>query len=190
MHPLWAPIWTTRASCGQGRPDQAGPRDPATPESSSHPTPPHTDVPPSLTVVSTCQSSGTPHPPPAAPGRASPTTPVDRRVTQPPTPPSLGSHTHSLALEKVFFFFFFKHSCSVLGCFSHGVPGPGQPSIPFWDSILSSHWVAWPYCVWSRVGERWAPGGPRWPPIILAPIKSKHIAHLLHNKPQLFHGLN
>lgn len=105
VHPLWTPIWTTRASCGQGRPDQAGTRDPATPESSSHPTPPHTDVPPSLTVVSTCQSSGTPHPPPAAPGRASPTTPVDRRVTQPPTPPSLGSHTHSLALEKVFFFF-------------------------------------------------------------------------------------
>lgn len=40
------------------------------------------------------------------------------------------------------------------------------------------------------VGKRPASGDPSWPPIILASIKLKHIAHLLHNKPQLFHGSN
>lgn len=118
------------------------------------------------------------------------------------TPPQ----THTLAAllwEKggfyffAFFFFFlvFKHSYS-------SVPGLSLPQASvvwarsLWPALLHPLSAEGPairagcvalLCV---VGKRLASGGPSWPLIILASIKLKHIAHLLHNKPQLFHGSN
>ena len=137
---------------------------------------------------------------PTASGRVPPTPAGDRKVTQSLQPPPQ-THTYSLALEKgwfsflLFFFFSFKCSCS-------SVPGLSFP----WASVVWARSL-WPallhrllveglavragcvalLCV---VGKRLASGGPGWPPIILASIKLKHIACLLHNKPQLFHGSN
>ena len=117
------------------------------------------------------------------------------------TPPQ----THTLAAllwEKggfyffpFFFFFVFKHSYS-------SVPGLSLPQASvvwarsLWPALLHPLPAEGPairagcvalLCV---VGKRLASGGPSWPLIILASIKLKHIAHLLHNKPQLFHGSN
>lgn len=131
---------------------------------------------------------------PTPPARGPPTPAGDRKVTQPPQPPP---HTHTLTVLLLkkggfpFFLSFFPSGTLTylpVGCLVHGPlwSGPGVCGLGQEGPTIKAGCVAL-LCV---VGKRATSGGPSWPPIILASIKLKHIAHLLHNKPQLFHGSN
>lgn len=118
----------------------------------------------------------------------------DRKVTQPPLLTCFGKGRFSFLPRFLTFLFSLSStlSDSVLGLFPTSLWGLGQQCVaslfqPRLMEGLAGWGGLWPYCVqWEQGGPLEAPAAPYY----IGSITLKHIAHPLHNKPQLFHGSN
>jgi hypothetical protein len=137
---------------------------------------------------------------PTAPGKGPLSPAADRKLTQPRQPPPQTHTPQSCFGKRVVFISFLFSFFFPLSTLIRSVAGLSLPRASavvargLLAALLYPVLVEGPAiragCVALLCVERGGPWRPLTVPIILAFMKLKLIAHLLHNKPQLFHGSN